>query len=58
MRDRPADRGLGLDDHQGVSPDVEQPTHEDPEDPIAIVDLRALHVALENGFKRSKSLAK
>ncbi len=43
----PLDHGLGFHDQQRVPPAVEEPPHQDPEDPIAVVDLRALHGALE-----------
>ncbi len=42
------DHGLGLLDHQRVAPSVEHAPHEDPEDPVAVFDLRALHPALEH----------
>ncbi len=45
----PLDYGLGLHDQQSVAPAGEEPPHEDPEDPIAVVDLCALDAASEYG---------
>ena len=45
----PPDHGVGFHDGQCVAPAREQAAHENPEDSVAVVDLRALHAALEHG---------
>ena len=42
-------------DQYGVAPGVEQSPHEDPEDPIAVFDLGALHAAPEYHYLLTES---
>ncbi len=44
----PRDHGVWLHDHQGVAPGAEKSSHENPEDPVAVFKLGALHAALED----------
>ncbi|MCP4967472.1 MAG: hypothetical protein GY926_19845, partial [bacterium] len=42
----PGDDGLWLNWYQRVAPGVEHASHEDPEGPITVFDLRTFHAAL------------
>ena len=43
----PPDHGVGLHDQERVAPAVEELSHEDPEDPIAVLDSCPFRAALE-----------